>query len=653
MDTEMTAVKKFLGGVAYILLVLVACNKDPDITPEDDNPSGSEIVLPEVDPYYFFSDEDIESIRKNAAVSWGTEMVASYEKTIRQRLKYSLSVPDSEGGYGHYYYCPECNVELTFAFASPHSHVCPQCGKSYSGGVYDMAWISEVHNKNLDYLTACMYLYIIKGDKEYAASVAFMLDDYASHWSGWEEHSVSGDPNTAGRMFAQSLDEAKWLCDAAMAYKTVKTSIPESVRNKIEAHLFLPAAAMLKERKQTTNWQTWHNAAIASIGVATGNKDLVNDAIETPIYGFKAILASNLYSDGWWSEGSVSYHFYALQAMLKTAEAVRCMEINLYGEDLKRMFETPLNSVYSDLSMVTHNDGWTGASLTSYARYYNLAYLRYGRPENFASVLARCWNKAGRKGAENLLNPDDIPYTGSASQKSCAFNNIGFAILHKNEWSVVMKYGPHGGSHGHPDKLSITLHDGQKEILPDFGSPAYSVPSFQGWYKNTLSHNTVTVDGKNQAEATGELIDFSESAIKAKVSGAYNGVEMSRNVSLSEAQMTDEFTVTGDASHTYDYALLLTETPSISSQGTPASLGYDGPYSYIEDVRRIDYVSGFSMSVGGKTVSFTVDGGNVEGVYVGKSLGYPYQNAPTSTCWPVIIRVKGDRTKISAVWRLD
>ena len=652
MDTEMTSVKKILGGIACFLLLLVACNeKEPDIIPDEDDPSGEEIIEPEDDTFYFFSEEDLGSIRKNATVSWGTDMVASYEKTFRQRRKYSLSVPQSEGGYGHDYYCPECNVELTFAFASPHAHVCPQCERTYSGGVYDMAWISEVHNRNLDYLTACMYLYIIKRDREYATAIAFMLDDYAEHWSGWAEHSAFNDANSAGRMFAQSLDEAKWFCDAAMIYKTVEREIPVSVRSKIKNKLFLPAADMFKDRKHLTNWQTWHNAAIACIGVATGEKDLVDYALETPIYGYKAILASNLYSDGWWSEGSVSYHFYALQAMLKTAEAARCMEINLYGDDLRRMFETPMNSVYSDLSLVTHNDGWTGATLTSYARYYNLAYLRYGRPETFASVLARCWNTSGRKGAENLLNPDDIPYTGSASQKSCAFNDMGFAILHKNEWSVVMKYGPHGGGHGHPDKLSITLHDGGQEILPDFGSPAYSVPAFQGWYKNTLSHNTVTVDGKNQAEATGELVDFNDSAIKAKVSSAYQGVEMARSVTLSASQMTDEFTVTGNASHTYDYALLLTETPSFPSQGVAASLGYDGPYSYIEDVRRLDYVSGLSMSVGGKTVSFAVDGGTVEGVYVGKSLGYPYQNAPTSTCWPVIIRVKGDRTKISAVWR--
>ena len=68
MDTEMTSVKKILGGISCFLLLLVACNKDPDITPDDDDPSGGEIVVPEDDPYYFFSDEDLESIRKNL---WG------------------------------------------------------------------------------------------------------------------------------------------------------------------------------------------------------------------------------------------------------------------------------------------------------------------------------------------------------------------------------------------------------------------------------------------------------------------------------------------------------------------------------------------------------------------------------------------------------
>ena len=642
-----------IAGIVLFMSLLVSCNeKMPEnLQNSDINDSGSETVA--ADTLWFFSDEDLNNIRKNASTTWGQEMVASYEKTVRQRLKYPLSVPQSEGGYGHHYYCPSCNVELTFAFATPTSHVCPECNTIYSGGVYDAAWISEVHNRNLNYLSACMYLYVITGDQDYAASIAFMLDDYAENWLKWEEHSVHGDLNTAGRLYAQSLEDAKWFSDAAVIYKVVKHHIPEAIKEKIEKEMFAPAAEMLKERKQTSNWQTWHNAAIASIGVAIGDRSLVEYALYTPVYGYEALLGTNLYADGWWNEGSVTYHFYALQAMLKTAEAVRCLGINLYRNDLRKMFDAPMNSVYSDLSMVTHNDGWTGATLTSYARYYNLAYLRYGCPTEYASVLGTCWAKAGKKGAECLLNPNDLSDSQKLTQKSCVYDNIGYAVLHKNRWSVVMKYGPHGGSHGHPDKLSITFHDGEKEILPDFGSPAYSVPAFGGWYKNTLSHNTVVVDGRNQEAVTGELMEFTESSVKAKVSGAYTGVEMERSVAFGSGTITDIFTVTGQGIHTYDYVLLPTECPSYTYSAVDSDLGYSGPYSYINNVKKLSYVAGMSLTIGDQNVSFAVEDGSVDGIYLGESLGYPYQNAPTATCWPVIIRVKGDKMKVKSVWSLD
>ena len=644
---------KKIGSVILFVFLLASCNeKLPDNMLNTGNTDNEpETVV--VDTLWFFSDEDLNNIRKNASTVWGQEMVASYEKTVRQRLKYSLSVPEAEGGYGHHYYCPTCNVELTFTFTTPTSHVCPQCNTAYSGGQYDAAWISEVHNRNLNYLSACMYLYIITRDEDYAASIAFMLDDYAENWLKWEEHSVHGDLNTAGRMYAQSLEEAKWFSDVAMIYKVVKHHIPDAIKEKIETKMLAPAAEMLKERKQTSNWQTWHNAAIASIGVAIGDRTLFDYALYAPIYGYEALIISNLYADGWWNEGSVTYHFYSLQAMLKTAEAVRCLGINLYRSDLKKMFDAPMNSVYSDLSMVTHNDGWTGATLTSYARYYNLAYLRYGRSTEYASVLGTCWAKAGKKGAECLLNPNDLSDSQTLTQKSCVYDNIGYAVLHKGRWSAVMKYGPHGGSHGHPDKLSVTLHDGEREILPDFGSPAYSVPAFGGWYKNTLSHNTVVVDGVNQEAVTGTLIDFSESSVKAKVSGAYTGVEMERSLTFGSGTMTDVFTVIGQGNHTYDYVLLSVESPVYAYAAIDSNLGYSGPYEYITNVKKLDYVEGMRLSISGQTVSFTVENGSVDGIYIGESLGYPYQNAPTATCWPVVIRVKGDKMKVKSVWNLD
>jgi len=643
---------KKIGSIILFVLLLASCNeKMPENLPNTGIVDDEQETV--VDTLWFFSDDDLNNVRRNASTAWGQEMVASYEKTVRQRLKYPLSVPKSEGGYGHHYYCPSCNVELTFAFATPTTHTCPQCGTTYSGGDYDAAWISEVHNRNLNYLSACMYLYIITGDEEHAASIAFMLDDYAEHWLKWDEHSVHGDLNTAGRMYAQSLDEAKWFSDIAMIYKVVKHHIPDLIQEKIEKNMLVPAAEMLKNRKQTSNWQTWHNAAIACIGVAVGDGGLVDYALHTPVYGYEALLSTNLYADGWWNEGSVTYHFYALQAMLKTAEAVRCLGINLYGSELKKMFDAPMNSVYADLSMVTHNDGWTGATLTSYARYYNLAYLRYGFSSEYAAVLGTCWAKSGRKGAECLLNPNDLSDSQNLTQKSCVYDNIGYAVLHKNRWSAVMKYGPHGGSHGHPDKLSITLHDGGKEILPDFGSPAYSVPAFNGWYKNTLSHNTVVVDGQNQEPVTGELVEFKESSVKAKVSGAYTGVEMERNITFGSDTFTDIFTATGHDSHTFDYVLLPVDRPAYAYAAVDSDLGYAGPYSYINKVKKLEYEAGMSLSVGDYTVSFIVENGHVDGVYVGEALGYPYQDAPTAPCWPIVVRVKGNQMKVKSVWNLD
>ena len=60
-----------------------------------------------------------------------------------------------------------------------------------------------------------------------------------------------------------------------------------------------------------------------------------------------------------------------------------------------------------------------------------------------------------------------------------------------------------------------------------------------------------------------------------------------------------------------------------------------------------------SLSVGDYTVSFIVENGNVDGVYVGEALGYPYQDAPTAPCWPIVVRIKGNQMKVKSVWNLD
>ena len=55
-------------------------------------------------------------------------------------------------------------------------------------------------------------------------------------------------------------------------------------------------------------------------------------------------------------------------------------------------------------------------------------------------------------------------------------------------------------NHGHADALSITLSVGGKETLVDPGTYRYNgEPEFRKYFKGTRAHNTVTIDGLDQA----------------------------------------------------------------------------------------------------------------------------------------------------------
>ena len=73
---------------------------------------------------------------------------------------------------------------------------------------------------------------------------------------------------------------------------------------------------------------------------------------------------------------------------------------------------------------------------------------------------------------------------------------------------LLLKYGPHGGGHGHPDKLNLILYAFGQRLSPDLGTPGYGLDLFESWYRQTISHNTVTIDGLSQPLATGTINTF-------------------------------------------------------------------------------------------------------------------------------------------------
>jgi len=87
------------------------------------------------------------------------------------------------------------------------------------------------------------------------------------------------------------------------------------------------------------------------------------------------------------------------------------------------------------------------------------------------------------------------------------FENSGYSILRDredHEITLILDHGPLGMApsygHGHADALSVLLRRGPEEILIDSGTYTYTgETSWRSYFRGTPAHNTVTVDGLDQA----------------------------------------------------------------------------------------------------------------------------------------------------------
>ena len=131
------------------------------------------------------------------------------------------------------------------------------------------------------------------------------------------------------------------------------------------------------------------------------------------------------------------------------------------------------------------------------------------------------------------------------------FTDSGVTSASRDDLSVIFKWGGFGygyAGHSHSDALSITARYGGEELLIDAGTFTLLEPAAdREWFRSTAAHNTVRVDGMNQAHAAGpERWDNKPKVTHTDAwtaSVSYNGISHKRNVNLFRAGLmivTDE-----------------------------------------------------------------------------------------------------------------
>jgi len=97
--------------------------------------------------------------------------------------------------------------------------------------------------------------------------------------------------------------------------------------------------------------------------------------------------------------------------------------------------------------------------------------------------------------------------TEGAPRISRLFADGGTAIMAAGGVQVVIKAGPFGegsGGHSHSDALSLTARVGRREILIDPGTFTYVAdPVERNRFRGSAAHNTVRIDGRDQAVPAG------------------------------------------------------------------------------------------------------------------------------------------------------
>ncbi|MEO1596427.1 MAG: alginate lyase family protein [Pseudomonadota bacterium] len=484
--------------------------------------------------------------------------------------------------------------------------------EDYSGG-----YTHERHKRNFFVMQKAGVLYQILEDERYARYVRDMLFQYEAMYRGLPLHPKTRS-YARGKLFWQCLNDANWLVYASQAYDTIHDFLTPEERERLENNLFRPFADHISVANprffnRIHNHSTWGNAAVGMIGLVMDDDELVDRALrglpsdqfdidlkatdndggfifdQQGKAGFLANLEAPFSPDGYYTEGPY-YQRYAMYPFLVFAQALHNNrpELGVFerrdGQLLKAV-DAMLQLSDADGEFFPLNDAQKGMSI--YGREgvtaVDIAYLMGGGDAQLLGIAAVqdavLLDDAGIAVALALRDGKAQSYEKRSINLSDGQDGSegGVAVLRAaNEaLTLVFKYSAQGLSHGHYDKLSFSLYERGDEVLQDYGMSRFVnieqkgggnyLPENATWAKQSIAHNTVTVDGSSHfggayevgSRHHSELYAFDVSRgevqlVSAKERNAYPGnvlhrtLVMIQDAALEKPFVLDILKVTGD-----------------------------------------------------------------------------------------------------------
>jgi oligo-alginate lyase len=468
------------------------------------------------------------------------------------------------------------------------------------------AYTHERHTRNYKSLYAVGMVYSVTKEKRYADFVRTMLLQYAALIPTLKNHPQARS-SSPGRLFHQALNDCNWIVQAIQGYDAVYDALSVEDRQTIENGVFRPLTHFLTKDLETWfnlihNHGVWAVAAVGMTGYALNDKSLVEMALKGTKNdgksGFLAQLDQLFSPDGFYAEGPY-YTRYALMSFYLFALAIENNEpqrkiFDYRNQILKKAFYGALQLTYTNGAFFPFNDAMKDKDWTTQEMIFalDIAYSQFEKDETLLSVVKEhgkvMFSRHGLEVAKAMAENKNIKpfqwtstnFTDGASGTEGGLSTVRYGDK-EDEMCLVFKYGAHGLSHGHFDKLNYFLYDQNQEILPDYGAARFLnveqkyggryLPENGSYAMQTVAHNTIVVDEMSQyngKEAESEKhhanLYFQDIAnkncqiVSAFDNNAYKNIGMKRTIALirpegaSKPFVLDVYKITSNEPHQYD-----------------------------------------------------------------------------------------------------
>jgi hypothetical protein len=618
-------------------------------------------------PFVLATKADLQAARQRAQrFDWARESLNQLISQADAALARPVEIPDRGGQWTHWYACKKDGSGLKTV--SPTEHRCPTCGAVYRGEPYDSIPITHLHGRNSQDIFTLGLAYGLTDERRYADRAVELLMGYVAKYPGYKLHDRNGVVMVPGavrpffdgaRVGAQTLDEAVWLIPVVQGFDLVWDRMDQGQREQLAEKVLRPSAETIRAQLMGIhNIQCWKNSAVGLVGLVLNDEKLIADAIDEPTRGFRRQIEGGVTKDGLWYEGSLGYHAYTMSALWPLAVAAGNAGVNLFSDRYRLLYEAPIRLALPDGSSPGFNDS-AGGAVQGLVSMYDLAYARWDKP-----IFGRLIRKCDRVRWQSLLwGADRLPGGNFLPTESDNLPVAGYAMLRTSPAdgridAVAVRYGMHGGGHGHPDKLNIVMHGAGELLAVDPGSISYGAPLHREWYRTTIAHNTVCVDQTNQKPVDGKLEEWHIGELATRLSATAAdttpGVLMRRSLGFrsgpsdGQSTLSDRFEVTSDRPHTYDWAFhcrgRLETDLKLSSGGGPP--GTKNGYQHIRAVRQAQTDEDFTIkwTQGKARLTLKMKGSPGTTVFIGEAPG----RSPTERVPMIIVRRRAAGTTFEA-----